>query len=159
MRNDKVIINSAETASALEYVKQLYETFIPGTASWNDGSNNKAFLAGDLHLTNNGISIYVAARATAEAIAEDMNHAYFPVGPIGKPTELHLCFPMLAFNLTKYPNACKAFIGFFLESQRFNRWLEGAQGFVSHCLNKFDANPVWTSDPKSCRSAIARRER
>ncbi len=44
----------ARTAKALEYVKSLYETFVPGTVSWNDSSNNKAFLAGDLYLTNNG---------------------------------------------------------------------------------------------------------
>ena len=49
-KNDKVIINSPETVKALEYVKALYDTFIPGTASWNDSSNNKAFLAGELHL-------------------------------------------------------------------------------------------------------------
>ena len=48
-KNDKVIINSPETVKALEYVKALYDTFIPGTASWNDCSNNKAFLAGELH--------------------------------------------------------------------------------------------------------------
>ncbi len=47
---DKVILNSPETAKALEYAKQLYQTFIPGTASWNDGSNNKAFLANELLL-------------------------------------------------------------------------------------------------------------
>src|SRR6266478_8100580 len=41
-KNDKVIINSPETAKALEYVKALYETFIPGTVSWNDASHNKA---------------------------------------------------------------------------------------------------------------------
>ena len=49
-KNDKVVINSPETAKALEYVKALYETFIPGTASWNDSSNNKIFVPGDLHL-------------------------------------------------------------------------------------------------------------
>ncbi len=32
-KNDKVIINSPETAKALEYVKALYDNFIPGTAS------------------------------------------------------------------------------------------------------------------------------
>ncbi len=53
--NEKIVINSPETAKALEYVKNLYETFVPGTVSWNDSSNNKAFLAGDLYLTNNGI--------------------------------------------------------------------------------------------------------
>src|SRR4051795_6231889 len=40
--SEKVVIDSPETAKALEYVKQLYETFIPGTAAWNDSNNNKA---------------------------------------------------------------------------------------------------------------------
>ena len=65
-KNDKVIINSPETAKALEYAKALYGNMIPGTASWNDASNNKAFLAGEIHWTNNGISIYVAAQNSAK---------------------------------------------------------------------------------------------
>ena len=27
----------------------------------------------------------------------------WPVGPVGKPQELQLCFPLLIFNFTKYP--------------------------------------------------------
>jgi multiple sugar transport system substrate-binding protein len=155
-KNDKIIVNSPETAKALEYCKQLSDTFIEGCASWNDSSNNKAFLAGDLHLTNNGISIYVAAKtagaqgdAKQKAIAEDMNHAYFPVGPIGKPTELQLAFPIFAFNFTKVPNTAKAFVAFMLEAQNYNPWLEGAQGYLSHTLAAYDNNPVWTADPKT----------
>ncbi len=147
--NDKVVINSPETAKAMEYGKQLYETFIPGTASWNDSSNNKAFLAGELYCTNNGISIYVTAKTSAPDIAKDMNHAYMPVGPVGKPTELHLSFPILTFNFTKYPNACKAFIAYMMEATNFNPWEQAAQGYLSHFLGEFDANPVWTADPKT----------
>jgi multiple sugar transport system substrate-binding protein len=147
--NNKVAINSPETAASLEYIKQLYATFIPGTVSWNDSSNNKAFLAGQLHLTVNGISIYVAAKRDNPAIAEDMNHAYMPIGPVGKPTELHLAFPMLIFNFTKYPQACKAFTAFMLEAPQFNPWIEAAQGYLSHFLNAYDANPIWTADPKT----------
>ena len=33
---DKVIINSPETAKALEYAKALYGNMVPGTAAWND---------------------------------------------------------------------------------------------------------------------------
>ena len=83
-KNNKVVINSPETAKALEYVKGLYDNFIPGTASWNDSSNNKAFLAGQLHLTVNGISIYVTAKKENPQIAEDMNHAHLPAGIDGK---------------------------------------------------------------------------
>lgn len=164
-KDDKVAINSPETAKALEYFKALSDTFIEGTPSWNDASNNKAFLSGDLHLTMNGISIYVAAKtagaggdAKQKAIADDMNHAAYPIGPYGKPTELQLAFPILAFNHTKAPNACKAFMAFMMEAQNYNPWLEGAQGYLSHPLNAYASNPVWTADPKTTvfRDASAR---
>jgi multiple sugar transport system substrate-binding protein len=79
-KNDKVVINTPETVVALDYAKALYNEMIPGTASWNDASNNKAFLANEIHWTNNGISIYVAASKdpTKKDIAEDMNHSYLP---------------------------------------------------------------------------------
>jgi multiple sugar transport system substrate-binding protein len=150
-KNDKVIINSPETVKALEYCKALADTFIPGTASWNDGSNNKAFLAGELHCTNNGISIYVAAKdnPAMKDLTEDTYHAFYPVGPVGKPTELQLSVPILAFKFTKYPNAAKAFVAFMLEKQNFDKWLSGARGYLTHTLNAYDASPVWTADPKN----------
>ena len=59
--NDKVVINSPETIAALEYAKELYKSFVPGTLSWLDPSNNKAFLDGQISWTIKGISIYYAA--------------------------------------------------------------------------------------------------
>src|SRR3982074_2521088 len=96
-KGDKVIINSRRSAKALEYAKALYAEMIPGAASWNDASNNKAFLAGEINWTDNGISIYVAAQKdpTKNDIAKDMDHAFWPIGPVGKPTELHLMHPGL----------------------------------------------------------------
>ncbi len=147
-KDDKVIINSPETAKALEFVKGLYETFVPGTASWNDSSNNKAYVAGELYLTSNGISIYVTASRENKQIADDTEHAYMPVGPVGKPTELHLAFPILTFSFTKFPQACKAFAAFMQEKENFDPWIGAAQGYLSHFLNAYDANPVWTEDRK-----------
>ena len=146
---DKVIINSPETTKALEYAKALYGNMVPGTAAWNDSSNNKAFLAKEIHWTNNGISIYVAAQNSAKDVAADMDHAYFPVGVSGKPTELHLMYPVLAMTYTKYPQACKALMAFMLEADNFNPWIQSAKGYLTHCLNAYDKNPVWTADPKA----------
>src|ERR1700687_5032228 len=156
-KDDKVIINSPETVKALEYAKALSDTFIPGVASWNDSSNNKAFLSGELYLTSNGISIYVAAKddPANKDLAEDIDQALWPVGPIGKPTELQLAVPILAFNFTKYPNAAKAFIAFMLEKDQFEKWLSGARGYLTHTLNAYDSAPVWTADPKNAVFAQA----
>jgi multiple sugar transport system substrate-binding protein len=150
-KNDKVIINSPETEKALNYAKALYANMIPGVAAWNDASNNKAFLAGEINWTDNGISIYVAAKkdTTKTEIAKDMDHAVWPVGPVGKPTELHLMYPIMAMTHTKYPQACKALIAFMLEADQFNKWLEESQGYLTHCLNAYDKNPIWTADPKN----------
>ena len=49
---------------------------------------------------------------------------------------------------TKFPQACKALMAFMLEVDQFNKWLEATQAFLTHSLNTYDANPVWTSDPK-----------
>src|SRR4051812_17357562 len=148
-KDNKVTINSPETAKSLEYVKQLYDNFIPGTASWNDSSNNKAFLSGQLHLTTNGISVYVTAKKEAPAIAEDMNHAHLPKGVDGKRRELHLGFPVLIFNFTKFPQACKAFAAFMMEPEQFTPWVESAQGYLSPFQLAFEKNPIWTADPKN----------
>ncbi len=146
---DRVVINSPETAKACEYVKALYETFAPGTASWNDSFNNKAFLAGELSLTNNGISIYAAAKAGKMPMMPDIDHALWPIGPVGKPTEFHIAYPMLAFKYTKYPNACKAFMEYMMSPEAHGPWLEAAVGYLTQSLNRYESLGVWTNDPKN----------
>ncbi|MEO1265603.1 MAG: extracellular solute-binding protein, partial [Pseudomonadota bacterium] len=153
--NDKVAINSPETKAALEYCKKLYEASAPGTISWNDSFNNKAFLSGQIHVTNNGISIYAAAQRNAEQgdnlakeIAADMDHAFYPIGPVGTPTEFQAVFPIMAMNYTKYPNAVKAFLTYWMEAEQYNKWVKAAVGYVTHTLKAYDDNPVWTEDPK-----------
>lgn len=147
--NDNLVLNSPETVAGLEYVAKLGKSFIPGVASWLDGHNNKAFLQGACSVTNNGISIYAAAvREGMDDIANDMDHAYWPTGPVGEPTEFHVQFPMTVYNHTKYPNACKALLAWLMEAEQYDKFLEASVGYLSHPLKAFDDNPVWAADPK-----------
>ncbi len=158
------MINSPETKQAVEYVSELYKYMIPGDASWNNSNNNKAFLSGEVSLTNNGPSIYPAARnganppadadqATKDAapkmaeIYKDMNHAIWPVGPVGKPTEFHIAYPMMIFKYSKYPSAAKGFIGTCSKPEQYNAWVEAAVAYLSHPLNAYMDNKVCTDDP------------
>ena len=159
-KNDKVILNSPETEKALVFAKQLFEQMIPGVLAWNDASNNKAFLANEIHWTNNTISIYAAATRdpTKKEIAEDMDHADWPVGPIGHSTEFHIVDPLLAMAYTKYPQACKALMAFIMDADQYNKWLYACQGYISPPLKAYVANPVWIGRskahrfPRFCRS-------
>ncbi len=150
--NNKVVIDSPETLKALEYAKELYATFVPGTLSWLDPNNNKAFLDEQISLTNNGISIYYAAKTSKDpkvaALAADINHANMPIGPIGKPSEFQLFFNQMIFKYTKYPKAAKEFLRFMMEEEQMNPWVEASIGYVTPALTAYEKNPIWTSDPK-----------
>ncbi len=147
-KDGTVVINSKETKAALEYMVELYKYWIPGTASWNDSNNNKAFLSGECSYTNNGISIYAAAVRENNPIKDDMDHAFYPIGPVGRPTELQLPFMIEAFQYTKYPNACKALLSFLMEEKQYNAWLQESVGYFTHTLKSYADHPVWTEDPK-----------
>jgi multiple sugar transport system substrate-binding protein len=150
--NNKVVLNSPNTIKALEYVKEFYGTFVPGTLAWLDPNNNKAFLDGQISLTNNGISIYYAAKNSQDPkvkeMAADINHSNMPVGPVGKPTEFQLFFNQMIFKYTKYPKAAKEFLRFMMEAEQMDPWVQAAIGYVTPALRYYEKNPIWTVDPK-----------
>jgi multiple sugar transport system substrate-binding protein len=151
-KSGKVVIDSAETVKALEYSRELYGTFVPGTLSWLDPSNNKAFLDGQVSVTNNGISIYYAAKTSKDpkinALAADINHAEYPAGPGGPGIAFHLFLNQMIFKHTKYPKAAKEFIRFMMEEEQYGPWMQASIGYVAHPLAAYAKNPIWTVDPK-----------
>ncbi len=150
---NQVVIDSPETLKALEYGKELYATFIPGTLSWLDPNNNKAFLDGQISVTNNGISIYYAAKnATDPKIKElqaDIQHAPYPIGPVGVATESHLFFNQMIMKHTKYPKAAKEFLRFMMEKEQFESWMTAAGGYIAPPLADYTKAAIWTSDVKN----------
>jgi len=150
---NQVVIDSPETIKALEYGKELYATFIPGTLSWLDPNNNKAFLDGQISVTNNGISIYYASKnATDPKVKElqsDIQHASFPVGPVGVPTESHLFFNQMIMRHTKYPKAAKEYLRFMMEKEQFEPWMTASGGYTAPPLADYTKSPIWTADVKN----------
>ena len=149
---NQVVINSPETIRALEYSKELYQTFVPGTLSWLDPNNNKAFLDSQISLTSNGISIYYAAKTAEDPkvkeLEADIFHSNFPIGPVGRPTEFNLFFNQMIFKYTKYPKAAKEFIRFMMEDEQVNPWVTASIGYVTPALTVYEKHPVW-NDPKA----------
>ncbi len=150
--NNQLALNSKETVAALEYAKQLYHTFAPGTLSWLDPSNNKAFLAGEISLTLNGISIYYTAKTSADpkvkALASDIQHAAWPIGPIGEAVHPALLFPGAIYQYSKFPNAAKEYLRFMMEREQYELWQQASIGYITHTLRAYDSNPLWTADPQ-----------
>jgi multiple sugar transport system substrate-binding protein len=146
----KVIINSKETLAALNYVKELYPTFVPGVMSWNDISNNRAYASKELFLTSNGVSLYFSLKndpATKE-IADDTEHAPLVKGMAKTAPMSATILNGMVFKHSKFPNAAKAYLAFMMEAEQYDPWLTGCLGYWSHPLKAYDKSKVWDSDPK-----------
>lgn len=147
--NGKVVINSPETIKALKYARELYQTFIPGTESWLDVNNNRAFLAGEISVTANGVSLYYAAKNDPKLaeMAADIKTTNLPIGPVGQSVELHQTTTAVIFKYTKFPQAAQAYLQFMFEADQMNNWIQGSSAYCCQTLKAFASNPVWTSDP------------
>jgi multiple sugar transport system substrate-binding protein len=146
----KVAINSRETIAALNYLKELYATFVPGTLAWGDISNNRAYASNECWLTANGVSLYFALKndpATAP-IAADTEHSLLPKGRLDTSPMAGLTLNAMVFRHSRYPNAAKALLQFLLESEQYDPWLQANLGYWSQPLGAYAASAVWKSDPK-----------
>jgi multiple sugar transport system substrate-binding protein len=145
-----VIINSKETVAALKYLKELYPTFIAGTPSWNDVSNNRAYSAGDISLTANGVSLYFSLKndPATKAIADDTEHQFLPMGVAKSPPMSGLTLNAMVFKHSPYPNAAKAFLQFMMEHEQYESWLNANSGYWAQPLAAYADAAVWSGDPK-----------
>jgi multiple sugar transport system substrate-binding protein len=146
----KVILNSKETINALNYVKELYPSFIPGTMSWNDISNNRAYASNELFLSSNGVSLYFSLKndPATKAIADDTEHAELIKGVATSAPMSGTILNGMVLKHTKFPNAAKAYLTFMMEAEQYDPWLTGCLGYWSHPLKAYDKSKVWESDPK-----------
>jgi len=148
--DNKVALNRRETLDALHFARDMYPTMISGTLSWQDPSNNKAYLAGEISLTANGVSIYYALKKdpAMAAIAADTNHEPPPTGVFGKPPQSALILNAMVLKHTKYPNAAKEFLRFMMEHPQYEKWLTGTAGYWAQPLKAYGECDVWKGDPK-----------
>jgi multiple sugar transport system substrate-binding protein len=145
-----IVINSKETIAALKWVKELYPTFIAGTPSWNDVSNNRAYSSQEISLTANGVSLYFSLKndPATKAIAEDSEHQLLPKGLAKISPMAGLTLNAMLFKHSQYPNAAKAFLQYMLEKDQYEPWLNANSGYWSQPLAAYADAKVWSEDPK-----------
>lgn len=146
-----VRINSPETEAALAWCAKMWKDALDPTGlSWDDSSNNRAYLAQTIAATQNGASIYIVATQKYPDIAKVTNNAVEPKGPKSDLPgyEIQLNFEHAVMKWTKYPEAARAFIVWLMQPAQFSKWLGQSRGYNVGPLHHYDDDPVWNVDPK-----------
>ena len=150
--NGKVALDSKGTIAALKYATELQKTLVSGTLSWNDSGNNKAFAAGDIGLTFNGVSIYYVLKTSPDPklnqMAADIQHQVLPKGLASRSPMSATPMNAMVFKHTKYPEAAKDYLRFMMEADQYGPWLSNCLGYWSNSLKAYSKMKFWTEDPK-----------
>ena len=124
--------------------KDGYDT--TGT-SWDDSSNNRAFLAEQLAATYNGSSIYFVAKKETPAFAQDMSHMLMPRGPAGRFYWLGTRTTAILKN-SRNVSAARDFLKWWFQDEQFGAWWRIQDGYQLQPVAKYYNDPVWFKDPK-----------
>jgi len=141
-----IALDSSETRQALRFLKRLYtEAMLPGVLGWDDGSNNRVFLAGVNAMTNNSGSIYWASKKANPLVRANMTHLLFPSGPAGK-FQLAEVRQYVIFKHSKYPELAKDLIRHVMEKDQYLPYMALGEGNTSPPLVAYTKHPMW-EDP------------
>ncbi len=144
-----VAINSDETRAALEYMVELGQYMAPDVTAYDEGGNNRAFLAGEISMTQNATSIYWVAGQQAPDIAENMSHFKYPSGPNGRQEFVQINLLAIPAH-TDNPEAAKAFLKWMMEPEQLGPLAQEGLTFYTPLLRHYDdlPNMPWNLDPQ-----------
>lgn len=152
----EVAINSDATLAALENAITLNKTgFIDGVISWDDGSNNRAYLGSEISCTLNGASIYFVANRddvmTEEGgdipLASVSNHGLHPAGPEGR----YSYQGGRSHGIMNYSNnvdTAKELLTGMAQPEFYDDWLIASEAYNVGVLNAYNDSAVWDKDEK-----------
>jgi len=146
-----VVINSKETAAALDFLREFWSAACdPGGLAWDDSSNNRAFFAETIGASLNGASIYFVARRNPEkappGLADNINHFLNPKGPNGRFHSI-LTFTNCITKYSKNKDAAADWIRYVMEDKRYEAYMIENAGYVNGPTAKWDNISMWKDDP------------
>jgi multiple sugar transport system substrate-binding protein len=150
-----VVLNSKETIESVKFAVALWkETMDEGGLSWDDSSNNRAFLSGTISATNNGASIYLEAKKKPDSyltesgkpMKDDILHTRIPKGAGGQYA-LGGGFTDMLMGYSKNQKPAKDFFRWVHSKPVFEQWFTSQQGFTSGATIGWEEDPVWDVDP------------
>jgi multiple sugar transport system substrate-binding protein len=150
-----VALNTKETIESVKFAVSLWNDCCDqGGLAWDDSSNNRAFLAGTISLTNNGASIYLEAKKKPDSyltesgkpMKDDILHASLGTGAAGH-FNLPGPFIHMVMGYSQNQKAAKDFLRWVNSKPVFEEWFTSQQGYTSGATKYWEEDPVWDVDP------------
>jgi ABC-type glycerol-3-phosphate transport system substrate-binding protein len=131
----------------MEYFKELWnEACDPGGLAYDDGTNNRAFIAQRIGCTINAPSISFYLRnnrgKVPAGLPDNTSHGIQTKGPGGR---YNVVQPQhySVFKSSKNIDACKDFLRYMISPDNYTNYISKCQGFYGGVTPKWESHEVW----------------
>lgn len=143
-KSGKVVINSPQTAKAIEYVKELAKYMPRDVLAWDDSGNNRFILSDQGSYTFNPPSIWATAEKDVPALRGLLDHAPVPAGPAGRFRST-ATFYLATWKFKASPLATDL-IRFLMQKENYRAQLEVSWGYNQPLLKEYTTLPIWRTN-------------
>jgi multiple sugar transport system substrate-binding protein len=147
----RIVWNSPETVRALKYIIGLVEDGLmnPDPLSWDDSTNNQAFLSGKIAITFNSNSIKLQASREFPDLDPFVGTAVMPEGvSFASPSGFSIR------KSTKHPEKAKSLLKYMCSFDNYARILEETYGAIGCAFKGHAKLDVWSGDNETNLLAI-----
>ncbi|MDR7492948.1 MAG: extracellular solute-binding protein [Armatimonadota bacterium] len=148
----RVVLNSRAAVESVRFLQAFWqEACDPSGLAWDDTANNRAFLAGELSATANGLSVYIVAKRQQNALRDergqplyqDIETALMPAGPAGQ-FHLNTPFQHAVMRYSQNQRLAKEFLRWMHRREVYERWFTVNEGYSVGPARVWEEHPMWT---------------
>jgi ABC-type glycerol-3-phosphate transport system substrate-binding protein len=140
-----ITVKSDKVKQALEYWKQLAAFLPPDAPSYDDATNNRAFVAGKTALIMNPPSAWAVARRDKPEIAEQTWHHGMAAGPAGRYGPFTTPFWGL-WNFSKNQSAGKSLLTALSQASAIEAMVTASAGYDIPAFANLTTMKVWAEE-------------
>jgi multiple sugar transport system substrate-binding protein len=149
----RAILESKGTVESVKFMQAFWnDACDEGGLAWDDTNNNRAFLSGEIGITLNGASIFIAAKRAADKMKDergeplwlDIQHGSHPSGPAGV-APYHVAFSHGVMKYSNNQKLAKDLLKWLHGKERFGKWFEVEGGFSVGATRFWEQHPMWNT--------------
>ncbi|MBM3622576.1 MAG: extracellular solute-binding protein [Alphaproteobacteria bacterium] len=141
----EITVKSDKVKQALEYWKQLVAFLPPDAPSYDDATNNRAFVAGKTALIMNPPSAWAVARRDQPKIAEQTWHHGMAAGPAGRYGPFTTPFWGI-WNFSKNQPAAKSLLTALSQAPAIEEMVKASAGYDIPAFANLTTMKVWAEE-------------
>ena len=147
--NKTVVLNSPENAAALKVLDAMFKThkiIAPGSISWDDSGNNKAYQSKQAAFVMNPTSVYAYLDGNDKDLQKVTGLFPVPAGPKGSFSQIDT-WSLGLFKKSPYPELGKGLIEYMLQPANYDRIVQSTGGRWVPVYKRLFDTPFWREKP------------